>query len=361
MTVNGLAGQSTRVQLERAPNWVEHHAQPEVRSAPNNLPRVLTVADILAHDRGDGSMLIEGHLPASGAVLLVGAAKSGKTIMAIQMAIAVASGSPLYGKYRVQRPAPVLVVEQDDPAGISSVQAILQRSSVSTTGIPFHLVTEAPQFGPTFIHWLEGHITKLCLRLVVLDSYTALRGPRPKGVDIVKAEQSDLRQLDALAKRSRCVVLVITHSSKGSAGLDWTEKAAGTFAMGAATESQIHVSRFPELDNAAAERLVRVRGRHSEDLEMVLRFRKENLDYNFVLEGGAAAFYPMLLQLQTAFGRESFGPKQLSQATGSSRATAHRLIDRLSQAGSLQKRSHGDYILVDIPGEIQGRVETSDT
>src|SRR5687767_10488293 len=128
MTVNGLAEQSTLTNLERASDWAEHHAHPEVRSSPSTLPRVLTVADILAHDRGDTSMLIEGHLPASGAVLLVGAAKSGKTIMAIQMAIAVASGSPLYGKYRVLRPAPVLIVEQDDPAGISSVQAILQRS-----------------------------------------------------------------------------------------------------------------------------------------------------------------------------------------------------------------------------------------
>jgi RecA-family ATPase len=323
--------------------------------------QVLTVEEILAHDSGDTSMLIEGHLPATGAVLLVGTAKSGKTILAVQMAIAVASGEPLYGRYRVSTPGAVLLVEQDDPAGVSSVKAMLQRSQLPTAGIPFYLATDSPQFGSAFITWLEGHITELSLRLVVLDSYTALRGPRPKGVDIVKAEQSDLRQLDALAKRARCVILVITHSSKGSAGLDWSEKAAGTFAMGAATESQIHVSRFPELDNSAAERLVRIRGRHSEDLELVLRFRKENLDYAFALEGGAASFYPTLLQLQTAFGRESFGPKQISRATGCSPATAHRLIDRLTQAGALQKRSYGEYFLAEaLKAEIRGRCERPD-
>jgi hypothetical protein len=323
--------------------------------------RVLTVDEILAHDSGDTSMLIEGHLPATGAVLLVGAAKSGKTILAVQMAIAVASGASLYGKYPVLARGAVLLVEQDDPAGLSSVKAILQRSSVSTTGIPFHLATDSPPFGSAFITWLQGHITELSLRLVVLDSYTALRGPRPKGVDIVKAEQGDLRQLDALAKRTRCVIVVITHCSKGSAGLDWSEKAAGTFAISAATESQIHVSRFAELDNAAAERLVRIRGRHSEDLELLLRFRKENLDYAIVLDGGAAEFYPTLLQLHSSFGRESFGPKRLSQETGCSRATAHRLIDRLSQAGALQKRSHGEYFLVETAAnEIWGGCETSE-
>jgi hypothetical protein len=310
-------------------------------------PRVMSVEEILQLDVAEASMLIEGNIPARGASLLVGSAKSGKTIKAVQMAIAVASGSPLYGKYRVLTPGPALVVEQDDPAGASTVKTILQRSTVHVGGIPFSLVTRVPyQFGPALLDWLESRIVDLSLRLVVLDSYTALRGPRPRGVDIVKAEQCDLTQLDALAKRRNCAVLVVTHSSKGSAGLDWSEKAAGTFAMSAATESQIHVSRFPELDSAAPERLVRIRGRHSADLEIVLRFRTETLDYAFVLEGGAASLYPSLLQLHGAFGSKPFSPRDLSHATGLSRATAHRHIDRLFRAGAIQKRAYGQYMLV---------------
>src|SRR5687767_6040418 len=81
---------------EWSPDGVERNSESAVAWTRRNAPRVLTVADILAHDSGDTSMLIEGHLPATGAVLLVGAAKSGKTIMAVQMAIAVASGAPLY-------------------------------------------------------------------------------------------------------------------------------------------------------------------------------------------------------------------------------------------------------------------------
>lgn len=310
-------------------------------------PRVLSVADILKLDIPEASMLIEGIVPAAGASLIVGAAKSGKTLDAIQKAIAVASGSALYGHYRVLAPGPVLVIEQDDPAGVGSIKTILQRSSVPVSTIPFHLVAAVPhQFGLEFLEWLESQIVQLGARLVVLDSYTALRGPRPKGVDIVKAEQSDLTQLDALAKRTNCAVLVIHHSSKGSAGLDWSEKAAGTFAMSAATESQTFISRFPELDGTALERLVRVRSRHSEDLEMVLRFRKETLDYEHVLEGGAAVIYPFLMQMRSAFGTQGFSPKGLAQATGLSIATAHRQITRLYRAGAVQKRGFGEYVVV---------------
>lgn len=310
-------------------------------------PRVLSVADILALDVREPEMLIAGVLPAAGASLSVGAAKSGKTLDAAQKAIAVASGSALYGFYQVLKPGPVLFLEQDDPAGGASLKTILQKSSVKVDGIPFHLVEHVQhQFGPELLEWLELQIIGLKLRLVVLDSYTALRGSRPKGVDIVKAEQSDLTQLDGLAKRHDCAIQVIHHSSKGSAGLDWSEKAAGTFAMSAATESQAHISRFPELDGAAPERLVRIRGRHNEDLEMVLRFRKDTLDFEHVIEGGAATLYPVLLQLQAAFGTQSFSPKDLSHATGHSISTAHRNIGRLYRANAIQKRGFGEYVLV---------------
>ena len=292
-------------------------------------------------------MLIEGVRSSAGANLIVGAAKSGKTLEAVQEGIAIASGSPLFGFYRILNPGPVLFIEQDDPAGAGSIKTILERSTVPVAGIPFHLVAGVPfQFGGEFLEWLDNQIARLKARAAFIDSYTAMRGSRPKGVDIVKAEQSDLTQMDALAKRHNCAIQIIHHSSKGSAGLDWSEKAAGTFAMSAATESQMFISRFPDLDGAAPERLVRIRGRHSEDLEMVLRFRKETLDYEHVLEGGAAVLYPAVVQLRTAFGTQPFSPKDMSHATGLAIATVHRHISRLYRANAIQKRGYGEYVLV---------------
>ena len=149
-------------------------------------------------------------------------------------------------------------------------------------------------------------------------------------------------------ERTSCALGIIHHDSKGSAGLDWSSKAAGTFAMSAATEAQIHVSRFAELDSNAPERLVRVRGRHLEGTEMVLRFRKETLDHEHVLEGGAAPLYPLVLQLQSTFGTQTFGPKELCHATGLSKAAAHRQPDRLGRTGVLTKRGFGQYVLAGV-------------
>jgi len=155
--------------------------------------------------------------------------------------------------------------------------------------------------------------------------------------------------LDELGKRTESAIVIVHHDSKGSAGLDWSSRAAGTYAMGAATEAQIHVSRFAELDTNAPERLVRVRGRHLDGVELVLRFRKETLDHEHVYEGGAAPFYPLVLQLQREFGNRTFSVKEMTHATGLSRATAHRQLNRLCHSGALAKRAYGEYTVAGMP------------
>jgi hypothetical protein len=311
-------------------------------------PRILNCADVLKVEIPAEEMLFDGYaLPARGATLKVGAARSGKTMLAVQEALAIARNKPLFGYYRVLEPGPVMVVEQDDPGGAASIKTILERGGIAED-VPFYLVPSLPfGFGDALLDWLKEQITKLKLRLVVLDSYTALRGPRGPGVDIVKAEQTELSRIDALAKQLGRAIEIIHHGSKGASGLDWTQAAAGTYVMAAATEAQVHMSRFADMDSAATERLVRIRGRHAADVQAVLRFRKETLDFEFLLEGGAAEHYPTIRQIQAELGRDvAFGPKELSGVMGFSRASAFRLIARLRGAGALQKRGHGQYEFV---------------
>jgi hypothetical protein len=292
-----------------------------------------------------GQMMFDGYpLPAHGATLKIGAARSGKTVLAVQELLATASGKALFDNYKVLKQGPVMLVEQDDPAGAAGVKQIVERFAAQKD-LPLYTVEKVPfGFGPALLDWLGEQITKLKLVLTVLDSYTALRGPREHGIDIVKVEQMELGQLDALGKKAQSAIEVIHHESKGAAGLDWAQKGAGTFAMGMSTEGLIQVSRFSELDGP--ERLVRIRARrHEADVQMVLRFRKDTLDHEHVLESSAAPLYPVMKQIMADIGTAPFGIKDLAQATGASRATAYRQIDRLRYAGVLQKTGRGQYVL----------------
>jgi hypothetical protein len=342
---NSCSGKTWREVRERFEGPLPERQEAQQDRQRHEQPRVLDCAELLDLETGVEKTLFDGYpLPARGLTLKVGAARSGKTVLAVQEAVAIARGKALFDYYNVVDSGPVMIVEQDDPGGAASIKTILQRSGV-TKDVPFYVVPGLPfGFGGALLGWLEQQITKLSLRLVVLDSYTALRGPRGPGIDIVKVEQTELSRVDALAKQLGRAVEIIHHGSKGAAGLDWTQAAAGTYVMAAASEAQIHMSRFTDLGNASTERLVRIRARHAADLEAVLRFRKDTLDFEHLLDGGAAEHYPAIRQIQVEMGRDAvFGPKELSEAIGVSRATAFRLIARLRGAGALAKRSHGQY------------------
>jgi len=313
-------------------------------------PKVLTYCELKGVKTPMQRVLFDGYpLAAHGATLLFGQSKAGKTVLAVQQALAVARGKHLFDYYTLNQPGTgaVLIVEQDDPGGAAGIRDLVEHSGAGPPDMPFFLVPKLPfGFGLALLDWLEKQITARKLVMVVLDSYTALRGPRPPGMDIVKAEQFELAQLDELGKRLECCIVIIHHDSTGKAarGLEWCQGAAGTFAMSMATEGQIHVARFADLDIKAPERLVRARARHAADTHLVLRFREKTEDYEFVLESSAAALYPLMKQIKAEFGKEAFGIKELSQATGASRATAFRQIDRLLSAGVIQKPGRGEYV-----------------
>jgi hypothetical protein len=308
-------------------------------------PKEITYSELIERKPEVGQMLFEGYpLPAHGCTLKFGASKSGKTVLAVQEMLAIASGRALFDYYRVLKQGDVMIVEMDDPAGADAIAPMVTRFAAKSE-LPFHTFDKLSfGIGPQMLDWLRERIAEWSLRLIVLDSYTALRGPRASGVDIVKQEQFELNQLDALGKEKKTAIEVIHHTSKGAAGLDWTQQGAGTFAMNQATEGVIHVSRFSELDGP--ERLVRMRmRRHHADVHMVLRFRKDMLDHEHVLESAAAELYPLITRMKTEFGEGSFGIRQLTETTGASRSTAHRWLDRLRYADAIQKDGRGDYRL----------------
>jgi hypothetical protein len=322
---------------------------------PKPKPQPLTLPQLWAKEVILPKMLIDNWLPMPGAALLVGAHKSGKTILTAQLGIALATAHPFLESYPIAReeqeqepkPMPVLIVEKDDPNGAASFQQYCKKSPVvkaqkALDDIPFLFADDVPPgLGPAFEQWLESEIVQHKLRFVALDSYTKLRAEHASK-DIVKLEQTEMLLLDDLGKRRNCTIVVLHHNSKGSFGMDWSDSIAGSYAMGASVESQIQITRFRDLPETAPERLIRVRGRHFAGLSAVVRFREPTLDYELVMDNSAAELYPLISQLLRQFGKDPFTAKKVCEVTGVSRATAFRYIERLMRAEALI-RQEGAY------------------
>jgi hypothetical protein len=242
-----------------------------------------------------------------------------------------------------------MVIEKDDPGGDISIRDYLKASPVAVAGLDIQVYVGSELthtcFGPEFLTWLEEEIRRRRVRLVVLDSYTALRPHRVAGKDIVKVESDEMMLLNQLGKRTGTLLLVAHHPSGGHLALDWTDQLGGTYALGAAVEGLIHLSRFRELAGDAPERLLQGQFRHGESLAAVVRFRRPTLDYELVLEGMAAPWFAELRQLKENFGDRIFTPHEVIQATGMARSTLYRLLEKLAWAGALKRVRYGEYQL----------------
>ena len=301
---------------------------------------------ILAMEIPENKMLVAELLPARGCSMLVGKSKAGKSVLAFQLAIAVASGYPLLDWYEILEPGPVLIIEQDDSSGTASWKETLEKSPVklSVARIGFEPRKKGRFLCDEFIAQLEAQIDAIHPKLVILDSYTALR-PRRSGADVVKDESDDFTALDELGTRKNCLILVIHHASKGAIIQDWDAQSAGTYAVGAAIQSQIHIARFAGTPMKSKERLVRVIGRHLDGVEFVMRFRASTLDYEFILEGSAASVYPQLVRLRNIYrAGQSFTWKDL-MASGYGRSRTFEMLQVLLDCDVLTKPSYGSYAL----------------
>lgn len=289
--------------------------------------------------------IIERHIVNDAATLLVGPSKNGKTLFGVQACLSLAAGMALLGNYKVSK-TPALIIEADDRRGKASLKDFLIKCRAAghdpdVTVIyhdPDHREAVIPTIGePEFAPWLKEQIRRSGAGVCLLDSYTALRGFR-EGRDIVKLEAEDMILLSDIARELHCAIILVHHDSKTSAHLDRYSRAAGSFAIAQATESQIVITRFPDLPDSDPARLVTVRGRHLDGHQMVIAFRKASLDYDLVLES-CAEDYPRIRELWQAFPRTAFDIHDVGRELGWKGATPYRLLGRLVGGGVLRKES----------------------
>jgi hypothetical protein len=238
-----------------------------------------------------------------------------------------------------------MIIESDDPSGKEALQPQLAASPILRPGALLHVLDEMPlQMCDSFIRMLRTQITSKHLRVLVLDSYSQMRPDHGGRMDIVKVEREEISALDALAKQTRCLILLIHHDSHGHASLDWSDRAGGSYSVGASAEGLIHIARFPNLPDTAPERLIRARIRGGAGFTGLLRFSETTLDYALAFQGAAAPFYEELLHLKQTFGLEKFKATEL-QETGLSSAGAFRLVNRLFHAKAVEPIKRGEYRL----------------
>ena len=177
--------------------------------------RVLQVADVPPVPTGQPAWLIEPLWGHQAVGVLGGAPKSCKTFLALEMALAVASGSPCLGRFAVPDPGPVLLFAAEDaPAQIRTrLRGLAQARGIDFDTLPVFLIV-ADQLRLDRRHDLDRltqAVETLCPRLLILDPLVRLHRLQENSAQEISALLADLRRLQ---RRFSLAVLLVHHTRK---------------------------------------------------------------------------------------------------------------------------------------------------
>lgn len=188
-----------------------------------------SIPDLTEDDRKPPEFLIDGMLPC-GMTFLSGAPKTRKSFLAIQIAIAVATGKPFFGRQTMQCDVAYFDLE-------GSKSRISYRTAQMTTAIPRNVfITNEVR------EKLAGKLVdKLCLlhrqhpsiRLVIIDTYSRARGTyRGGSANAYDQDVAFLEPIQRMALNENIAILFIHHDKKGAGFMsDSFERLSGTMGI----------------------------------------------------------------------------------------------------------------------------------
>ena len=210
-------------------------------------------------------------LIAEGLTLLAAAPKSGKSFMALDLAISVATGTEFIGLSTTPSGVLYLALE-DSPTRIKSrMTAILDGRPVPDE---LYLETEAPDMRHGLFDMLDDYMQQHpAIHLIIMDTLQLIRG-NGTNPDTYSYSQDyqDLATLKKYADDHKLAVVLIHHTRKAS-DPDVFSQVSGTQGVAGAVDTTIVLSRQRNTDEA----VLSVTGRDVEEREIAIRLDKQSL------------------------------------------------------------------------------------
>jgi hypothetical protein len=219
-------------------------------------PEVLSLAERMARRLEPPGWLIEGFWPVGSHGIIAGPPKSYKSILVMEMAISVASGTALFGTYPVHNKGTVLYIQNENPEwsvddrirkmlsykGIESViDAVEVDGHIEFVEMPIPFYSSDYNLNlndDADKTWLEETVSSYKPRMVILDSlYMMMNGVDENSMKEVAPMMNWL--LHSIAKKYNCAVVVLHHWNKNSKGSRDT-RMLGSQAFRAWVDSQIN-------------------------------------------------------------------------------------------------------------------------
>ena len=323
-------------------------AQKGVNSKPTWGLQLESCADLWSQPVIEIEWTIRGLLP-KGLYLLADREKGGKSYLAMQAALAVAQGRPVFPNRDDFRPdAPGRVHYYDLEMDSETFKSRLRELCTSSDGLEnMCRVTELERLTENGIKELSALQARNPADLIVLDTLTAaVRAGGSTNQSIWKAEYEELACLRDVAHKTNCTILVLHHTNK-TAGASPFDSIAGTRARGVATDGNFVVSR-----NGNTITLHAVT-RRTAPIELAMSLWRNGVPGWSLL--GDASVVKRSAERDAVLDLLAAGPpmtaKDIAEALGQNRKAIGMRLTRMARDGEVERRSDGTYSAILSPRE----------
>lgn len=226
----------------------------------------------------DGLSVFRAPVPESTAVIddmlhdgltvFAGRSKSGKSYLTLQLAIAVATGVPVFGKKTIRRPGRVAYFSLEEPQEDTTarMRKIVQSEDACLQNIEFAYTM--PPFKAGGRQQMERYLQTTQPSVIIIDSLSTLMGldQRQSG-NVFRSEYQEIKSLRELALESGSAMIVIHHAKKGVVTDSAIEAVSGTMGITAAADS---IWRLQKREDGTGT--LEMVGRKMQDQTYALRF-----------------------------------------------------------------------------------------
>ncbi len=177
---------------------------------------------------------IDGLVLSATLNLLTGVDKSGKTLLALEMARSIQTGKPFLGHFPV-RQGQVIALLMDDPPGLVK-ERIVQKMQLADDGIRLATHMDVPEDGRDILADLADEAVASRPALIIVDALYVLLYGNDDQLFSPGGMQRIIRKLDRIAEESGAAVLLIHHPPKKD-----PRGAAGSYVISAGSKSKLNL------------------------------------------------------------------------------------------------------------------------
>jgi hypothetical protein len=299
--------------------------------------------DIMARTFAPINWVVPGYI-SEGFLVLAGRQKLGKTWLAIDMALAVATGGAAIGSIMCEQGDVLYIDMENGPRRIQSRINTLfpdERNRPDLSRLEW--VTEAPQLDAGFVNELERWRQSVPEpRFAIIDVLQRIKPPGSMARNAYENDYSTWAPLQHWATSNGIAVLGLHHTKKGGAE-DPLEALSGSNGLGACADTTL------VLDSDQNGKTLYVRGRDVEEKETALIF--------------AGGFWSILGEAaDVRRSDERIGiiatlkdndapmtPAEMAAATGKPSLNVRQLLFKMAKAGEVHRVAGGRYWIEAVP------------